>query len=578
MNCVIFLIALTPILFVQGAMQAPAAVQTPEPAPAPPAPVVAGATKPRDAAEVKFAGEEDAAIFNAQANHEPVVQFIIFEHLNDREKCPVQSLPVDLTSGSVKAGEIFGAWATQDIERDWYFPREGDTVDYHERRMWEGAQARMAFAANYQSHFHAAMEDPNPAKTAFVQFSYPWIKKKKVKEGQYELKYVVMVRYKDKHNNLMTSQLGTTEDRYGNSVFNVQKGNAEKYSAELAEMRRQREAEEESRPPRTREGILKIIKMEPHKMELLPKATNDDAINYLMRTHVLEIAGMTNIPFDRVVRTETKTWDGKPKQVVVNKDIQAGEIVSLWSGNDQIFRESPIVQQLKTNEYDLSAFFATYDQSVLGPDALTEQLQYLPKFGDEVLYYPGPTSMSERKAVRGVVYESYRFAGKLQATGKQEYIPYMQVQVYVLGSGGTQTQRTLYQQEPKNPKVRLDACWQHRQGLDMTNDKGLALFRALEEFTNGRGEDFPEELRPAQQAPRGALHLPEGVDSAVVQPRRNFFGFPRRTSVAVSENTRTISNDYYAVGFCFLVVLLFLVKLCRRKPTPEELPLYEPLF
>lgn len=564
-----FLIALTPILLVQGAMQEPA----------PPAPVVAGATKPRDAAEVKKGGEEDAAIFNAQANHEPVAQWIIFEHLNDPEKYPVQPLSVDLTTGSVKAGEVFGAWQTQDIERDWYFPREGDTVDYHERRIWQGAQARMAFAANYQSHFHEAREDPNPAKTAFVQSSYPWIKKKKVKQGEYELEYVVMVRYKDKHNNLMTSQLGLTEDRYGNSVFNVQKGNAEKYSAELAEMRRQREAEEESRPPRTRDGILKIIKNEPHKMELLPKATNDDAINYLMRTHVLEIAGMTNIPFDRVVRTETKTWEGKPKQVVVNKDIQAGEIVSLWSGNDPIFRESPIVQELKRNEYDLRAFFATYDESVRGPDALTEQLQYLPKFGDEVLYYPGRTSFDERKPVRGVVYESYRLAGKLEATGKQEYIPYMQVRVYVLGSGGTETQRTLYQREPSEPKVRLNACWQHKRGLDMTNDKGLALFRALEEFTNGRGEEIPEEFRPprAQQAPRGAVFQPEGVDSAVVQPRR-FFGFPRRTSVAVSENTRTISNDYYAVGFCFLVVLLFLVKLCRRKPTPEELPLYEPLF
>jgi len=72
--------------------------------------------------------------------------------------------------------------------------------------------------------------------------------------------------------------------------------------------------------------------------------------------------------------------------------------------------------------------------------------------------------------------------------------------------------------------------------------------------------------------------LAEGVEGVIQQNKaQGVFGV-RRTSVAVSENAGTISINYYAGGFCFLIVLVFLVKLCQRKPTPEEQPLYEPLF
>merc|ERR1719285_1699630 len=111
----------------------------------------------------------------------------------------------------------------------------------------------MVAFANYQSeHFHEAQEDLGPAKTAFVDFSYPWIKKNKVKDAKYSLEYIIMVRYTDKEGYSWTSRLGTDEDRYGYTVFNVQKGNADKYSEELKEMRDQKAAAADLEPPRTR--------------------------------------------------------------------------------------------------------------------------------------------------------------------------------------------------------------------------------------------------------------------------------------------------------------------------------------
>ena len=93
---------------------------------------------------------------------------------------------------------------------------------------------------------------------------------------------------------------------------------------------------------------MKILEEDPEKVSLFPMATNDEAINYLMRTHVGSIAREEKIPFDDVVRTDKRRWQGQEYTVVLNKDIQAGEIVSLWSGDDPIFQDPKIIQYLFT--------------------------------------------------------------------------------------------------------------------------------------------------------------------------------------------------------------------------------------
>jgi len=542
-------------------------------------------TRPRSVQDLRTAEDASAAGWNAKANHWPVIK-AVFRH---RDTYPVTALPIDLDNAFVKAGEIIQAWTNPQEEylRTEYFyppledfPKEGDTVDYFDS-LATRSKSTTVHGVVVRSD-HTAKPNSPVLRTGSVIWSYPWVEKIPNKSWSYgyfgrgkpfSVKMVVMVVFKSRDGE-RERRLGRELDVYGHSVFNAQQGNAAAHEMEDAAKREEKRQKKLAGPPETIAQLLNK-KNKPEWSEKASKmnlATSFEVVSMIMRNPNL-MEKCTPIPFGSEILTEQRIiGEGGPGEkeipVVVNQEVKAGEIVSMWSGGDPILEVGAVLKALEGSIFDIRAFFATRNRR----NPFQDQDSLLPKMGDTIRYWPnltkyrslvdGSTKYLENhdlEPLQGIVVASYRYMRKYKDPSGSRFLPEMKVHVYFLGLDGAQRKRALTKTSESDPTKCGSYVFQHTQG--MADDKDgkkltamLAKFMGIEVRKEGWGEgDF-------------------------VTRRDSIDDLPGEEFVAISENTVSVSKGYYAGAVLLLFMLAFLVNVCQRKPTPEEEPLYEPFF
>jgi len=586
----VLLITLVPILVVQGSSEGMAMGRT------------NGMKRPKTVRDLRTQGQESAGEWNAKANHWPVIK----EVLRHPDTYPVTPTPIDLDNGCVKAGEVIEAWARPQEEyfRAEYlypppedFPKEGDTVDYFDS-LATRSKVTNVHGTMVRSEYTAKPNSP-VLRTGSVIWSYPWIEKIPNKSWSYgwfgigkefSVKMVVMVVFKSRDGE-RERRLGRELDVYGRSVFNVRPDNAEAHEMEDAAKIEEKRQKKLAGPPETIAELLNK-KDRPEwrgKFSKMHEATSFEVVSMIMRNpNLMELC--TPIAFESQILTERRViGKGGPGeeeiQVVVNQEVKAGEIVSMWSGADPILgggAENPVLKALEESIFDIRAFLATRNSG-----NFQAQDGKLPKMFDTIRYWPDPTKYRsivdgstkyvqnhDFEPLRGIVVGSYRYMRKYKDPSGSRFLPEMKVHVYFLGLDGAQRKRALTKRRESDPTKSGLYVFEHSEG--MADDKlgkklkaKLATFMGIEAPKEGWGESDVVSRRDSIADLSG-----ESVRSLT----RESLPEPEDFKVAISENTVSVSKVHYAGAVFLLFMLAFLVNVCQRKPTPEEEPLYEPFF